>query len=53
MIIERGMLIDMVLTADIGMEFPEMYEYLDKLDRYLYQERGIHLTTLRHSKGFE
>lgn len=40
LMIERGMPIDMVLTADTGMEFPEMYEHLDKLDRYLYQERG-------------
>ena len=31
LIIERGMPIDMVLTADIGMEFPEMYEYLDRV----------------------
>lgn len=53
LMLEHGMPIDMVLTADTGMEFPEMYEHLGKLDRYLYQERGIHLTTLRHPKGFE
>lgn len=34
LIIERGMPIDMVLTADTGMEFPEMYEHLAKLDEY-------------------
>ena len=53
LMIERGMPIDMVLTADTGMEFPEMYEHLAKLDEYLYRERGIHLTILRHPKGFE
>lgn len=53
LMIERDMPIDMVLTADTGMEFPEMYEHLAKLDDYLYRERGIHLTTLRHPKGFE
>jgi len=53
LMIERGMPIDAVLTADTGMEFPEMYEHLDRLDEYLYRERGIHLTTLRHPKGFE
>lgn len=53
LMIERDMPIDMVLTADTGMEFPEMYEHLAKLDKYLYRERGIHLTTLRHPKGFE
>ena len=53
LMIERGMPIDMVLTADTGMEFPEMYEHLAKVDAHLYRERGIHITTLRHPKGFE
>ena len=53
LMIEKDMPIDAVLTADTGMEFPEMYEHLDKMDGYLFQERGIHLTTLRHPKGFE
>ena len=53
LMLERGMPIDMVLTADTGMEFPEMYEHLAKLDEHLYRERGIHLTVLRHPKGFE
>ena len=44
LMIERGMPIDIVLTADTGMEFPEMYDHLAKLDEYLYRERGIHLT---------
>lgn len=30
-----------------------MYEHLAKLDEYLYRERGLHITTLRHPKGFE
>lgn len=53
LIIERGMPIDTVLFADTGMEFPEMYEHLAKVDEYLYRERGLHITTLRHPKGFE
>ena len=53
LMIERDMPIDIVLTADTGMEFPEMYEHLNKLDQYLYQKRGIHITFLRHPKGFE
>lgn len=53
LMLERGMPIDMVLTADTGMEFPEMYAHLAKLDEHLYHERGIHLTMLRHPKGFE
>ena len=40
LMLERRMPIDMVLTADTGMEFPEMYEDLAKLDEHLYRERG-------------
>ena len=53
LMIERGMPIDMVLSADTGMEFPEMYAHLAKLDDHLYRERGLHITTLRHPQGFE
>ena len=53
LMIERGLPIHAVLTADTGMEFPEMYEHLQKLDDYLFAERGLHLTWLRHPKGFE
>ena len=53
LMIERDMPIDVVLTADTGMEFPEMYEHIQKLDDLLYRERGIHITTLRHPMGFE
>lgn len=53
LMIERGMPIDLVLSADTGMEFPEMYEHLQKVDDYLFRERGLHITTLRHPRGFE
>lgn len=53
MMIERNMPIDVVLSADTGMEFPEMYEHLEKVDAFLYRERGLHITTLRHPRGFE
>ncbi len=53
LMIEREMPIDAVLTADTGMEFPEMYAHLAKLDEHLHRERGIHITTLRHLMGFE
>ena len=51
--IELDMPIDAVISADTGMEFPEMYEHLAKVDDFLFRERGIHITTLRHPKGFE
>ncbi len=34
LMIERGMPIDMVLYADTGMEFPEMYDHIAKLDAF-------------------
>ena len=30
-----------------------MEDHIAKLDELLYRERGIHVTTLRHPKGFE
>ena len=53
LMIERDMPIDLVLTADTGMEFPEMYQHLAKVDDYLFRQCGLHITTLRHPKGFE
>ena len=52
LMIERDMPINMVLSADTGMEFPEMYEHLAKLDEHLFRERGIHITTLRHTLSY-
>lgn len=53
LMIKKGMPIDAVISADTGMEFPEMYGHLAKLDDFLYRERGIHITTLCHPHGFE
>ena len=40
LMIERGLPINTVLWADTGMEFPEMYDHIRKVDDYLYRERG-------------
>ena len=53
LMIEKGMPVDYVMTAGTGMEFPEMYEHLQKVDEYLHRERGLHITTLHSSKSFE
>lgn len=53
LMIERGLPIDAVLTADTRMEFPEMYRHWDRVEQYLFQKRGLKLTILRHPKGFE
>ena len=53
LMIERGLPIDAVIWADTGMEFPEMYGHISKVDEHLYRERGLHITTLRSPKSFE
>ena len=53
LMLERDMPIDLVLNADTGMEFPEMYEHLKQVDEHLYRERGIHITRLKSPKSFE
>ncbi len=53
LMVERELPIDVVFMADTGKEFPEIYEHLEKVDEYLYHERGLHITTLRHPKGFD
>lgn len=53
LMIERNMPIDLVITADTGMEFPEMHDHLAKVDEFLFRERGLHITTVRHPMGFE
>ena len=35
------------------MEFPEMEAHIARLDDLLCRERGIHITVLRHPRGFE
>ena len=44
-----GIPIDIVLFADTGLEFPEMYEYLDVAERFI----GTKITTVRSEITFE
>lgn len=53
LMLERDMPIDCVMWADTGMEFPEMYAHIDKLDALLYKKRGIRITRLRAAHSFE
>ena len=53
MMLDRGMPVDGVFWADTGMEFPEMYGHIAKVDDFLFRERGLHIHVLRHPKGFE
>ena len=49
MMLERGERIDEVVTVDTGMEFPEMYEHLEKLQQFT----GLKFKTLRAERSFE
>lgn len=47
--IEKRMPIDYVIFCDTGLEFPEMYQHLDKIEK----ETGIHITRLKAKGSFE
>lgn len=51
--IRRDMPIDMVLNVDTGMEFPAMYDHIDKVEDFLWAERGMKVTRLKAEKTFE
>lgn len=51
--IRRNMPIDLVVTADTGMEFPAMYDHIDKVEQFLLSERGIPITRLKNPQTFE
>jgi len=53
LMIEKGMPIDCVLHAKTGMDFPEMEAHIAKLDDFLFQERGLHITILQAAHSFE
>ena len=47
--LEEGMPVDEILFCDTTMEFPQMYEHLDKLERYI----GWPITRLKAPCSFE
>lgn len=49
MMLDRGEHIDEIVTVDTGMEFPEMYDHLEKLQKQV----GIPFTVLKAEKSFE
>ena len=57
--IEKGMQIDDIIyceimaTSTLGAEYPEMYEYLDKVDKYLLQTIGKKITRIKSDISFE
>ena len=51
--IRREMRIDAVVFADTTMEFPAMYEHIDRVEQLLKSKRGISITLLKGNQNFE
>lgn len=51
--IERKMPIDIILFCDTGLEFPDMYAHLDRLNTDIKAKIGIEITTVRPEYPFE
>ena len=47
--LERGMPVDAIIFCDTGMEFPEMYEHIDRVEAYIARP----ITRLRAGVTFE
>lgn len=53
MMLERKMPVDYILFCDTGVEFPEMYEHLQKVDDYIGEKYGKHITYLKADKDYQ
>ncbi|MCM1524815.1 MAG: phosphoadenosine phosphosulfate reductase family protein [Ruminococcus sp.] len=51
--IERKMPIDIMLFCDTGLEFPDMYAHLDRLNTDIKAKIGTEITTVRPEHPFE
>lgn len=49
MMLERGMQVDDIIFCDTGVEFPQMYEHIKKVENYI----GRKITILKADKSFE
>ena len=49
MMLEKGMPVDEITFCDTGMEFPQMYEHIDKVEQYI----GRKITRLKAENSFE
>ena len=49
MMLEKGMQVDEIIICDTGMEFPQMYEHIEKVEQYI----GRKITRLKAPHSFE
>lgn len=51
--LELGYPVDYIVFIDTGNEFPSMYDYIDKLDLWLFSTYGIKITRLKSKNTLE
>ena len=51
--IKRKDPIDVILFFDTGVEFPEMYLHLEKLNKFIKKETGLEITRIKSQHSFE
>lgn len=52
MMLEKGMHLDYILFCDTSEEFPQMYEHIDKVDKYIQEHYGMHVTRIKSPHTF-
>ena len=53
MMLEKGMQVDYILFCDTGLEFPQMYDHVQKVDEYIQKTYGRSITYLKPFRSFE
>ena len=49
LMLEKGMPIDDIIFADTGMEFQELYDYIDRIEKLI----GLKITRLKPKKTWD
>lgn len=52
-LLELGYPVDYIVFCDTGNEFPQMYDYLNRLDKYLQDKYQINITRLKSKNTLE
>lgn len=53
MMLENNIPVDEIIFCDTGMEFPQMYEHIRKVEEYISSKYGKTITVLKPEKSFE
>jgi 3'-phosphoadenosine 5'-phosphosulfate sulfotransferase (PAPS reductase)/FAD synthetase len=52
MMLERGMVVDKIIFCDTGMEFPQMYEHIEKVNEYIFKNYGKQIEVIKADNDF-